>query len=214
LPNEPNRAPIRGFYPIIDTAACSRAGVRPEALAEALAAARVPIAQFRHKGPFTREVFSQAAHIGRVLQAAGVVYVVNDRADVALLLGAGGIHLGQQDLPPSQVRGMVGSSLWIGYSTHNREQLLAGDREPVDYLAFGPIFPTGSKQNPDPAVGLEALAAARRLSAKPLVAIGGITRANARSALAAGAGAVAVISDLLGENLEARIHQWMEITNG
>ena len=203
---------LHGLYPIIDTAACSRAGVRPEALAEVLARARVPIAQYRHKGPYTREVFAQAETIGRILQPAGVRYVINDRADVALLLGAGGVHLGQEDLPPAKVRAMVGSSLWIGYSTHNREQLQAGDREPVDYLAFGPIFPTGSKEKPDPVVGVEPVAAVRRLTAKPLVAIGGITRSNAREVLAAGADAVAVISDLLAEDLERRLDEWLTLT--
>ena len=205
-------ASLRGLYPIIDTAACSRAGVRPEALAEALARARVAMVQYRHKGPYTREVFAQAETIGRILQPAGVRYVINDRADVALMLEAGGIHLGQDDLPPSKVRPMVGSSLWIGFSTHNREQLRAGDGEPVDYLAIGPIYPTGSKERPDPVVGVEALAALRSLTAKPLVAIGGITRANARAVLDAGADAVAVISDLLAHDLGARLDEWLQLT--
>ena len=203
---------IRGLYPIIDTGACSRAGVAPEKLAEAISKAGVAIAQFRHKGPYTRRVFEQAEAVGRILHAAGVRYVINDRADLALMLKADGVHLGQEDLPPSEVRGVVGSSLWIGYSTHNHEQLQAGDREPVDYLAFGPIFPTGSKEKPDPVVGVEFLAVARRLTGKPLVAIGGITRANARAVLSAGANAVAVISDLLAEDLERRLEEWLTLT--
>ena len=170
---------IYGLYPIIDTAACRRAGISPIALAEAVAAARVSMAQFRHKGPFTREVFEQAEQIGHILKPAGVGYVINDRAEVALMLKADGVHLGQQDLPPAKVRRMVGSSVWIGHSTHNAEQLQAGDREPVDYLAIGPIFATGSKENPDPVLGITTLAGLRPLTSKPLVAIGGITRANA-----------------------------------
>ena len=205
-------ASLRGLYPIIDTAACSRAGVRPEALAEVLAGARVPVVQYRHKGPYTREVFAQAETIGRILQPAGARYVINDRADVALMLGACGVHLGQDDLPPSKVRPMVGSSLWIGFSTHNREQLLVGDAEPVDYLAIGPVYPTGSKERPDPVVGVKALAALRPLTAKPLVGIGGITRANARAVLDAGADAVAVISDLLAHDLGARLDEWLQLT--
>jgi thiamine-phosphate pyrophosphorylase len=230
LPNEPNFEPaapapevpplISGFYPIIDTAACARACVKPEALAEAIARAGIPIAQFRHKGPFTREVFEQAEAIGRILRAGNVRYIMNDRADVALMLKADGVHLGQEDLPPAKVRGtfssagaaVVGSGLIIGYSTHNREQLLAGDREPVDYLAIGPMFPTGSKENPDPVVGVAELARLRSLTAKPLVAIGGITRTNAGTVLAAGADAVAVISDLLGEDLDARLEDWLNLT--
>ena len=203
---------VRGLYPIIDTGACTRAKVQPQALAEALAEAGVTIAQFRHKGPFTREVFAQAEAVGRILQSAGVRYIIDDRADVALMLRADGVHLGQDDLPPSKVRRMVGSSLWIGHSTHNREQLEAGDREPADYLAIGPIFPTGSKERPDPVVGVAALAELRRLTAKPLVAIGGITRANARQALDAGADAVAVISDLLAGDIEARLREWLMLT--
>ncbi len=203
---------LRGLYPIIDTSACNRAGVHTEAVAEAIARAGISIAQFRHKGPFTREAFGQAESIARLLQPAGIRYILDDRPDIALMLGAGGVHLGQDDLPPSKVRPMVGSSLWIGYSTHNREQLQAGDREPVDYLAIGPIFPTGSKERPDPVLGLAALAELRALTRKPLVAIGGITRLNARSVLDAGADAVAVISDLLAPDLAGRLHEWLEIT--
>jgi thiamine-phosphate pyrophosphorylase len=203
---------FRGLYPIIDTAACARAQIQPESLARAIARAGVSMAQFRHKGAFTREIFAQAENVGQILQAAGVAYVINDRADVALLLGADGLHLGQGDLPPARVRPVVGSSLAIGYSTHNRYQLLAGDREPVEYLAIGPIFATGSKENADPLVGVEELARLRRLTAKPLVAIGGITRANARAVLDAGADAVAVISDLLAADLEARLNEWLILT--
>ena len=203
---------IQGLYPIIDTAACMRAGVSPGALAEAVAAAGTTVAQFRHKGPYTREVLAQAEQIGEILRAGGVRYVINDRADVALMLKAEGVHLGQEDLPPAQVRRMIGSSVWIGYSTHNAAQLRAGDLEPVDYLAIGPVFATGSKENPDPVLGVAALGDLRRLTSKPLVAIGGITRANAREVLAAGVEAVAVISDLLGDDLEGRLEEWLRLT--
>ncbi len=213
MPNTPEHSPpIRGLYPIIDAGACARAQIPPESLAEAVARAGLAVAQFRHKGPFTRETFAQAEAVGRILRAGGVHYVINDRADVALMLGAWGVHLGQEDLPPSEVRRMVGSTLRIGYSTHNSEQLQAGDREPVDYLAIGPIYPTGSKEKPDPVVGTAAVAALRPLTAKPLVAIGGITRANARAVLEAGADAVAVISDLLADDLAARLEEWLELT--
>jgi len=203
---------IHGLYPIIDTAACLHSRVNPLDLAKAIATAGVGTAQFRHKGLFTRQVLEQAEEIGRVFRAAGSRYLINDRADVALMLQADGIHLGQQDLPPSKVRAMVGSSLWIGYSTHTREQLHAAEAEPVDYLAIGPIFATGSKQNPDPVVGLEMLANLRALTTKSLVAIGGITRANAGAVLRAGADAVAVISDLLAEDLAARLQEWLRLT--
>lgn len=202
---------LRGLYPIIDTEACRRAGVRPVALAEAIAGAGVGVAQYRHKGPYERDTLDEACEVGRILRAAGVRYVINDRADVALMAGAEGVHLGQEDLPPARVRRMVGSSVWIGFSTHSADQLRAGDLEPVDYLAIGPVFPTGSKKRPDPVVGLEALAELRKLTRKPLVAIGGITRANAAAVLAAGVDAVAVISDLIAEDLEGRFDEWLRL---
>ena len=202
---------LRGLYPIIDTGVCRRASIRPVELAEAVASARLGIAQYRHKGPYTRETLAEAEQIGRILRGAGVLYVINDRADVALLVGADGVHLGQEDLPPGRVRRMVGSSLWIGYSTHNACQLQAGDLEPVDYLAIGPVFATGSKENPDPVIGVEALAELRRVTRKPLVAIGGITRANAASVLAAGVEAVAVISDLVAGDLKGRLKEWLQL---
>jgi thiamine-phosphate pyrophosphorylase len=154
---------------------------------------------------------TEAEEVGRILRAAAALYIVNDRADVALLIGADGVHLGQDDLPPDRVRRMVGSSLRIGYSTHNAGQLRAGDLEPVDYLAIGPVFPTGSKEKPDPVLGPEALFELRRLTRKPLVAIGGVTRANAASVLEAGAEAVAVISDLLAEDLKGRLEEWLRL---
>jgi len=206
-----NRA-LRGLYPIIDSGACRRRSIAPIRLAQAIAAVQPAVAQYRHKGPYTREALEEAEQIGRILRAAGVRYIINDRPDVALLLGADGVHLGQDDLPPERVRRMVGSSLWIGFSTHNAEQLRAGDLEPVDYLAIGPVFATGSKENPDPAIGSGALAGLRCLTTKPLVAIGGITRSNAREVISAGVDAVAVISDLAGEDLEGRLDEWQRLT--
>jgi thiamine-phosphate pyrophosphorylase len=207
-----SRAAVSGLYPIIDSGACGRAGVDPLRLAEAIAPAGVTIAQFRHKGPYTRDVLAQAEEIGRILRAAGVRYVINDRSDVARMVGADGVHLGQEDLPPARVRELVGPDIWIGFSTHNEAQLRAADREPADYLALGPIFATGSKENPDPVVGLAELARLRPLTAKPLVAIGGITRDNVRQVLEAGADAVAVISDLLSGDLDSRLKEWVQLT--
>ncbi len=203
---------LPAFYPIIDTQLLDKAGIAPEKMAEALAKTGVEIAQFRHKSPFTREVFAQAQRVGRILQDAGVTYVINDRADVAKMLGADGVHVGQDDLFPDRVRSIVGSAAIIGFSTHNEDQLSAGDQEPVNYLAIGPIFRTASKENPDPTLGLAEMARLRPLTAKPLVAIGGITRANARQVLDAGADSVAVISDLIAppDELAARIAGWVE----
>ncbi len=138
--------------------------------------------------------------------------VVNDRADVAKMFGAG-LHLGQHDLSPSDARKMTGDRITIGFSTHNEQQMRDAASQPADYLAFGPIFATLSKENPDPVVGLDGLRRVRALTARPLVAIGGITRSNARSVLDAGADSVAVIGDLYPEDgaIDARVREWVRI---
>ena len=200
------------LYPIIDAELLAMRGIEPEDMARTLADAGVRIAQFRHKGPYTRDALARAENIGRILESAGAEYVINDRADIALMAGADGVHVGQDDLPPEAVRRLVGTKLAVGFSTHNQQQLRSGDQEPVDYLAFGPIFPTASKLNPDPTVGVQELARLRPLTKKPLVAIGGITRANVHEVFKAGADAVAVISDLAAEDLPSRIAEWMELT--
>jgi thiamine-phosphate pyrophosphorylase len=199
------------FYPILDTATLERLGLDAVEAARALTAAGAGIVQFRHKGPFTRPVFELAKAIGRIVQRAGALYAVNDRADIALILGADGVHLGQDDLPPSSVRRLAGDRLFIGYSTHNEAQLRAGDREPADYLALGPIFGTASKKDPDPAVGPAELARLRPLTSKPLVAIGGITLLNAPLVLEAGAASAAVISGWLTDDWRASIAEWVSI---
>lgn len=202
---------IPRFYPIIDTARLSQAGIDPAHFAEALARAGAGIAQYRHKGEFTRAKFEEAARIGGILRSAGVKYIINDRADIALMLNADGVHLGQEDLPPAAVRRIAGGRLLIGYSTHNREQLSAANGEPVDYLAIGPIFETASKHNPDPVVGTAELSRIRAGSRLPIVAIGGITRENARETLDAGVDSLAVISDLLDPDPVTAIAEWVSL---
>jgi thiamine-phosphate pyrophosphorylase len=124
------------------------------------------------------------------------------------------LHLGQDDLSPATARLITGSATMIGFSTHNEQQLRAAASEPADYLALGPIFGTASKRNPDPVVGIEELRRLRPLTDRPLVAIGGITRANACEVLSSGANAVAVIADLFPEdgNLRARTQEWVSAT--
>ena len=136
--------------------------------------------------------------------------MVNDRADVAALLKAG-LHLGQDDLSPGDARRILPGGSILGFSTHNEQQLNAGDSETVDYLAIGPIFATGSKQNPDPVVGLEGLRKLRSLTQKPLVAIGGITRELAPKVFEAGADSIAVIGDLFPD-VRARGQEWVAIS--
>jgi thiamine-phosphate pyrophosphorylase len=130
---------------------------------------------------------------------SSVRLIMNDRSDLCLAAGFDGVHVGQDDLSPEAVRAIIGPERWLGVSTHNPEQLREADLTSADYLAIGPVFATSSKKKPDPVVGLDGVRRARSLTRKPLVAIGGITRANAVSVIEAGADSVAVISGLLPE---------------
>jgi len=141
---------------------------------------------------------AQGRPLGRGTEAL-VRLIMNDRADLCLAAEFDGVHVGQEDLSPESVRTIIGPERWLGVSTHNPEQLREADLTSADYLAIGPVFATSSKERPDPVVGLEGVRRARALTRRPLVAIGGITRANARSVIDAGADSVAVISDLLRE---------------
>jgi thiamine-phosphate pyrophosphorylase len=187
------------LYAILDTVAFS--AFEPESVADALLQGGVRVIQYRHKGPFQRIHFDHCLSLARKVRESGGIFIVNDRADVADLCGADGVHLGQDDLSPEQVRRFLGESRLIGYSTHNVEQARRAVQLPVDYIAIGPVFPTQTKDNADPVVGLAAVAAVRALTNKPLVAIGGITMENAPAVLAAGADGVAVIRGLLGRGL-------------
>ncbi|HYG10795.1 MAG TPA: thiamine phosphate synthase [Pyrinomonadaceae bacterium] len=155
--------------------------------------------QLREKHLSPREFYDEAEAALDLARERGVRLIVNDRADIALALGADGVHLGQDDLDPAVARRLLGERFIIGYSTHSVAQAIEAARLPVDYIALGPIFDTRTKENPDPTVGLEALRRVRD-SIDPsvaLVAIGGITRDTARAALDAGADSVALISALL-----------------
>jgi thiamine-phosphate pyrophosphorylase len=166
--------------------------------AEELAAGGVTLLQYRNKSGNARQMLEQAQELKRRL-GDSVKLIMNDRADLCLAAGFDGVHVGQEDLSAQGVRKMIGASLWLGVSTHNTEQVQQADQTSADYLAIGPVFPTASKTNPDPVVGLEGIRQARSLTQKPLVAIGGINRANCRSVIEAGADSVAVISDLMRE---------------
>jgi thiamine-phosphate pyrophosphorylase len=144
-------------------------------------------------------VAQNATRMGQPRFDYAVRLIMNDRADLCLAADLDGVHVGQDDLSPESVRAIIGPKRWLGVSTHNPEQLREADLTSADYLAIGPVFATSSKERPDPVVGLEGVRRARVLTRKPLVAIGGITRANAASVIEAGADSVAVISDLLRE---------------
>jgi thiamine-phosphate pyrophosphorylase len=202
-------------YPIVDGGLLDRRGTALVDAAEGLIEGGAKLIQLRWKGHFSRSVFGEASTIAKLCRSAGAGMIVNDRADLALLLDAG-VHLGQEDLPPRHTRQIVGPERVIGFSTHNETQFVDGDREPVDYLAIGPIFGTSSKLNPDLVVGTEELARLRTLTNKPVVAIGGITRANARQVWRAGADSVAVIGDMYPEecsraSIRQRFEEWATI---
>ena len=199
------------FYPILDVESARRCGYDALASAGEILEAGAKILQYRYKGFFSREIFAELERIHDFCRQSGATFVVNDRADIAAMLGAA-VHLGQEDLTPSEARRMIGNAM-IGFSTHNQHQMRQAGSQPADYVAFGPIFGTSSKQNPDPVVGLDELRRMCALTTRPLVAIGGITRANARSVLDAGADSVAVIGDLFapGESVRNRAAEWLAL---
>jgi thiamine-phosphate pyrophosphorylase len=163
---------------------------------ETLADAGCTLLQYRNKSGNARIMLEQARELRRRLPAS-VKLIMNDRAALCLAAEFDGTHVGQDDLSPASVRTIIGADRWLGVSTHNPEQLREADLTSADYLAIGPVFSTLSKANPDPVIGLNGVRQARELTRKPLVAIGGVTRANALSVLDAGADSVAVISDLV-----------------
>jgi thiamine-phosphate pyrophosphorylase len=188
---------LHRLYPIVD-AACFSTTDELVAFAAELAAAGCPLLQYRNKSGNARVMSDQARDLRQRL-GSGVKLIMNDRADLCLAAEFDGVHVGQDDLLPESVRGIIGNGRWLGVSTHNPEQLQQADQMSADYLAIGPVFSTSSKERPDPVIGLEGVRRARQLMRKPLVAIGGITRANAASVIEAGADSVAVIADLLRE---------------
>jgi thiamine-phosphate pyrophosphorylase len=145
-------------------------------------------------------------------EQAAATFIVNDRADIAAAVGASGLHVGQDDLSPAEVRPLLPPPALIGVSTHNRQQIEIACGQPVDYIAIGPVFSTRSKKNPDPVVGLEGVREAVTMAGKlPVVAIGGIAAETAPAVLAAGAASVAIISDLLVGDPAARIRTYLAL---
>lgn len=212
--NANERKCLPRFYPVLDTALLTR-HMEITAAGEAILEGGARILQVRHKGHFSREIFAAAQRIAQLCRQAGALFVINDRADMAMLLDCA-LHVGQEDLPPGAARELIGGGRVLGFSTHNETQLRAAAGEPVDYVALGPVFGTASKQNPDPAVGLEELRRLRPFTEKPLVAIGGITRAKACDVIKAGADSIAVIADLIpehcaSEQLRSRTEEWIRI---
>jgi thiamine-phosphate pyrophosphorylase len=216
----PRAAPARGWpdlrlprlYAIVDADVCAGAGYTPLDVTRAFLSAGVRLIQLRAKswasGPFLD--LAQAAVADAA--TAGAIIIVNDRADIAVLAGAPGLHVGQEDLSAADARRIVGPDSVLGLSTHTEAQWTNALREPISYVAIGPVFGTGSKDTGYQAVGLQTVglaAAAAAERAVPVVAIGGITLERAPAVIAAGASAVAVISDLLAGSPEARARAFL-----
>jgi thiamine-phosphate pyrophosphorylase len=184
------------LYAIVDRDALDARGMTAGEFAQELRDAGVRLVQYRDKSGSPQQILRAAAEISQVF--AGVddaVLVMNDRADLALLAGWG-VHVGHTDMSPADARTLLGAAA-MGVSTHNEAQVLTADAGAADYVAIGPVFATASKSDTEPVVGLEGVRRARSLTSKPLVAIGGITRENARSVIEAGADSVAMIGALL-----------------
>lgn len=195
------------LYVILD------AGLLREPAAETarkLIEAGVEVLQYRAKKVPAKEMLASSRELAEAARAGGARFFVNDRPDVAFLAEADGVHVGQDDLGVEEARGVVGPDAWVGLSTHNIEQFEKALRSSADYIALGPIFATSSKASPDPVVGLGLLRRARRLTGRPIVAIGGITLERAAEVIEAGADSVAVIRDVLrAENPADRVRQYL-----
>ncbi|HEV2962965.1 MAG TPA: thiamine phosphate synthase [Candidatus Angelobacter sp.] len=213
---------IPPLYPILDAAQFRSA---PDPLAamvqftEELLRGGATLIQYRNKSANGRAMLAHLRELRRVTFGRARL-IMNDRADLCLAASCDGVHLGQDDLSPVATRGILESALpdasgekrewWIGFSTHNLQQVSEAEQFPVDYIAVGPVFATGSKANPDPVIGLEGVRQARGVTLKPLVAIGGITRENCREVMEAGANSVAVIADLV-ESPSTATEQFLRI---
>jgi len=184
------------LYPIADTLGDAQRSHL--AIAEAILAGGAPLLQLRVKDQATARCVEVARAVKAATDRHAARLIINDRADIATLVDAAGVHLGQDDLPPAAARRLLGPRAIIGLSTHTVEQAEAAAQTGlVDYIGFGPIFPTTSKRRPDPIQGLDGLRAVRRQVSVPIVAIGGITADTIPAVLAAGADAVAMIGDIV-----------------
>jgi thiamine-phosphate pyrophosphorylase len=201
------------LYPIVDAGLLQRGGIDAVRFAGELRTAGVRLLQYRDKDGGPREILTAAAVVRGVFDGVACRLMMNDRADLAVLAGFDGVHVGQGDLSVEDARRVVGVSRWVGISTHTDEQVMAADAGGADYVAVGPVFATGTKLDAEPVIGLEGVRRARALTKKPLVAIGGITRGNARSLIDVGADSVAVISALIvdGETVENVVRDFLEV---
>src|SRR5688572_20054689 len=167
----------------------------------ALIGAGARFIQIREKNAPTDEFYSAVVDSLAAARETETCVIVNDRVDIAMAAGAHGVHLGQTDLPPTEARKLLGAGAIIGFSTHTIEQARAACGMPLDYIAFGPVWPTRTKEDPDPVVGLSLLSEVKQIVGDiPVVAIGGINESNAAATLSAGADSLAVVSGLFSGN--------------
>jgi thiamine-phosphate pyrophosphorylase len=190
------------LYAILDSE-CFSSTTNLLSAAQELVYAGVRLIQYRNKSGNAKAMLADATEIKLTLSRATapaqreIKLIMNDRADLCLAAEFDGVHVGQDDLSPDSTRKIIGPKRWLGVSTHSPDQVAEADKTSADYIAIGPVFATASKASPDPVVGLDGVRRARELTKKPLVAIGGISRANCYSVIEAGACSVAVISDLI-----------------
>src|SRR5436305_3884425 len=197
------------LYVILDAALLT---IPESDCARQLVDAGVRLLQYRNKAASSRDLLESSKRLSSELVPRDVTFIVNDRADVAALAGAGGVHVGQEDLGAEDARGVVGWSKLVGISTHNRAQFEQAAATSADYIAVGPIFSTSTKSNPDPVVGTGLIREVRSLTDKPIVAIGGITLERAADLVRAGAHSVAVVSDILrARDPAGRARQFIKI---
>lgn len=185
------------IYPITDV---RLSGLSHAEQVKKLAAGGAEFIQLREKYLTPKDFYAEAEKALKIARKKNVKIIINDRVDIALALKADGVHLGQDDLPPEKAREILGKNALIGFSTHNLKQAVEAVKLPVDYIAVGPVFATGTKENPDPVVGLKGVKKVRAaIGGFPLVAIGGITDDNFPSVLASGANSVAIVSSMISE---------------
>jgi thiamine-phosphate pyrophosphorylase len=180
--------------------------------AKSLVDAGVRLIQYRNKRATGRELFETSRELAEFLNPLDVQFIVNDRADVAALVDARGVHVGQEDLGVELAREVMGDGKWVGVSTHNTGQFRSAVETSANYIAVGPIFTTGSKENADPVVGVGFVRQTRAMTDRPMVAIGGITLERAAEVVDAGADSVAIISDILrAENVCKRAREYVDL---
>ena len=187
------------LYPILDAELLAARSLSLAAVASELRAAGVTLLQYRDKNGSPQQILRACATLRKAFTSSPCRLILNDRADLAVLAGFDGVHVGQDDISPEDARRIVGPDRIVGVSTHTYEQVRIADQSCADYIAIGPVFVTRTKRKPDPVIGLDGVRRARALTHKPLVAIGGLTRHNARNVADAGANSIAVISALFAD---------------